>query len=186
MDAWYETLDGLRDGAWRALGDGVRDEAAPMRRVVLATLGRSGGPETRIVALRRADAAAGVVAVHTDTRSVKWDELAACPRVSLLAWDPDPQLQIRLRGTAARTDGAAVAADWAAVPPGSRGSYGVTPAPGTPIAAAGAYDRRPDPARFGVLTVTVAEIDVVLLSLDFHRRASFARTDGWRGTWLAP
>jgi len=184
--AWYSDLDGLQAGAWHALAAGVRDATHPMRRVVFGTLGRTGGPETRIVALRDADRGAAQIAVHTDTRSVKWREVAADPRVSVLAWDPGPQLQIRLRGRARRTAGAEAAAAWAAVPDDARGSYGVTPAPGTPIRAADAYTRVPEAARFAILSVAVTEIDVVLLTEDVHRRALFTAGDGWHGTWLAP
>ncbi len=138
------------------------------------------------MALRRADPVAGQVAVHTDVLSVKYTEIGAAPQVSVLVWDPVQQLQIRLNGAMTRASGAEVSADWQKVPQGSRGAYGVTPAPGTPIAASDAYDRLPEQARFAVLTCRVDAIDVVLLTEDHHRRARFLRDDGWQGAWLAP
>lgn len=185
-EPWAATLDGHLDQAWGRLRRGVADRRAPARHPVFATVGIDGAPEARTVALRSADRAAGRVEVHTDTRSAKVAQLKADPRAALHVWEPRALLQIRLRLTVRVLEGAEVLATWDEVPQTSRPSYGVTPAPGTPIAGPHDYDRRPDAARFAVLEGMVDEIETVHLGEPAHTRALFRRADGWRGRWLAP
>ncbi|MDF0601414.1 pyridoxamine 5'-phosphate oxidase family protein [Psychromarinibacter sp. C21-152] len=182
---WYAELDGLLTRLWDELDRATRDDSVAARQPTLATVGRD-GPEARTVVLRDVSRGDGTVAVHTDNESTKCGEIAADPRVSLHVWEPRLQLQTRLRGRMTVATGAAVSGLWRAVPDGSRASYGVTPAPGTVLPRSDAYDRAADPARFAVLTMTVDEIDAVHLGDDYHRRALYARADGWRGAWLAP
>ncbi len=186
MSDWSKTLPGFLDRAWAEMDRGVADAQSPMRYVVLSTKGLEGGPEARMVALRGADRTAGTVQVHTDIGSVKVAELRADPRAALHLWDPEAQLQLRLRGKVTISTGADVTETWAKVPPLSRLSYGVTPAPGTPIPASDAYDRAPDAEQFAVHTMHIAEIDIVHLAADYHRRGLYTRSDGWHGVWRAP
>lgn len=186
MVHWYSDLARLWHRVWEELDLGVRDPKMAARSPVLATLGLGGAPEARTVVLRDACREEARLAIHTDSRSTKCAELAAHPKASLHIWEPRMRLQTRLRGHMAVETGAAVAWLWGHVPDGSRASYGVTPAPGTPIETADAYQSAPDPSRFAVLTLTIEEIDAVHLSGDHHRRALFRREDNWRGTWLAP
>lgn len=185
MAQWFETTKGLWSACWRQLVvDAV--QLKPNARTVLATIGLHGGPEARMVVLRGADRAAGSVAVHTDSGTTKIAELHADPRASLHIWNEQAQLQMRLRGAVRIATGDGAGSAWARVPDGSRSNYGVTPTPGTVIAASDAYKRVPDPARFTVLTLEIAEMDVVHLSDDYHRRVLYRRDDGWQGQWLAP
>ncbi len=186
MSDWSKTLPGFLDRTWAEIARGVADAQSPMRYVVLATKNLEDGPEARMVALRGANRTDGTVQVHTDIGSTKVAELRADPRAALHLWDPEAQLQLRLRGNMTITTGAEVTKTWAKVPPLSRPSYGVTPAPGTPIPSSDAYDRAPNEAQFAVLTLTIAEFDTVHLAPDYHRRALFSRHDGWQGTWRAP
>ena len=96
MTDWFTTLDGLYTQSWTELCAGAAWDTR--QRVVLGTIGLTGGPETRIVVLRAANAAAGTVAVHTDIGSTKVDELRANPSAALHYWSEPLQLQIRLRG----------------------------------------------------------------------------------------
>lgn len=186
MTDWFETLDGLLAHAWQQLIEGAGGPETPGHRVVLATLAASGAPETRIVVLRGADRAAGTVAVHTDSKSVKVAELRADPRAALHFWAEPLNLQLRLRGNMQIATGPAVADTWASIRSSARFSYGVKPAPGTPIVHSDAYSRVPDPGQFAVLTLRIDAMDIVHLSDDYHRRALFQRADGWQGQWLAP
>jgi hypothetical protein len=81
--------------------------------------------------------------------------------------------------------GAEVAEIWAGVPDPSRQSYGITPAPGTPIADTLDYVKEPDPATFAVLTCRIVHIDAVHLG-DRHRRAAYSHNGDWVGQWLVP
>jgi len=185
MAEWYETLGGMWAAVWRLLMIDA-EQLAPQSQSVLATIGETGGPEARMVILRGADRRAGSVDVHTDVTSVKIREIAHFPQASLHLWSARQRLQLRMRGKIAVLQGDQAREHWARVPDGSRSNYGVTPAPGTPIPASDAYRRAPDPEKFAVLKLVLAEMDVVHLSDDYHRRALFARADDWQGQWLAP
>ena len=185
MAQWFESRVGIWSACWRQL---VTDAVLlkPNARTVLATIGQDGAPEARIVVLRSADRQAGTVAVHTDTGSVKVTELQRDARASLHIWNEEAQLQMRLRGEVRIATGPEVSHLWARMPDPSRANYGVTPTPGTEIAQSDAYERHADPARLAQLTLHIAEMDVVHLSDDYHRRALYRRDDNWQGQWLAP
>ena len=174
------TLQGLLDDAWNLL------QSKQGRLVSLASIALDGAPECRTVMLRQGDRGSATLCVHTDLTSTKIAELRNQPRASLLLWDDASQIQIRVRGRVKITSGPQVASIWNAVPDGSRSSYGVTPAPGTPIPDSDTYDRTPDPAKFAVLSLTLEALDVVHLAEDFHRRALYERNRDWAGQWLAP
>ncbi|SMY07005.1 pyridoxamine 5'-phosphate oxidase family protein [Flavimaricola marinus] len=185
MSDWFETLDGIHRRVWATLVDGVADRAAPARHVVLATQGPDGWPEARTVVLRGARPEEAVLEVHTDLHSDKIASLRKLPRAALHVWDAEQQLQVRVQADVQIASGPDVAEIWAKVPDPSRQSYGVTPAPGQPIADALAYAKVPDPATFAVLRCRVYTIDAVHLGAD-HRRARFVRDGDWAGQWLSP
>ena len=185
MSEWFETRQGLLAQVWSVLGAGLSLRDAPARQPCFATVSPDGWPEARTVVLRAVDPAAGQVEVHTDLYSGKIASLRAHPMAALHVWDPSDALQIRLQARVMIAHGDAVVGAWDRVPDHSRQSYGVTPAPGTPIDAALDYVKDPDPATFAILTCAVETIDIVHLG-DVHRRASFTRVGDWAGQWLAP
>ena len=185
MSEWFETLAGLHDQVWQRLGRGVADRRAPGRQPTLATVSADGWPEARTVVLRRAERSAALLEVYTDSMSDKIASLSHAPRAALHVWEPKLDFQMRLQADVTLLQGDAVANRWESVPDIARLSYGVTPPPGAPIAAALDYDKTPDQSRFCVLSLTLTHIDVVHLG-DAHRRAAFRADDGWAGQWLVP
>jgi len=185
MTSWFETLDGTWTRVWGTLGRGVADAKHPARRPTFATTSPEGWPEARTVVLRSADREAGEVSLHTDLYSDKIKSLRASPRAALHIWDAKQDLQIRLQAEVTIRSGPETQALWDQIPDHARQSYGVTPAPGTPIADSLAFDKAPDPATFAVLHCKVTHIDAVHLG-ERHRRCSFSRARQWRGQWLSP
>ena len=185
MSDWFETLDGLHTRLWQSLGRGVADRDHPARHPTLATISPDGWPEARTVVLRGADPLTQTLTAHTDLHSSKVDSLRANPGAALHVWIPKDRLQLRLTCTVGLRHGAEVADIWAKVPDLSRQSYGITPAPGTPIGSALDYVKAPDPATFTVLDFKVVHIDMVHLGTN-HRRARFRRDTDWAGEWLVP
>ncbi|WP_299689420.1 pyridoxamine 5'-phosphate oxidase family protein [uncultured Tateyamaria sp.] len=171
--------------AWQHLRRGVADAKSPARYPVFATVSPDGTPEARTVALRRADPQAGVLEVHTDTRTPKVTALRATPVAALHVWLPRARLQIRVTAQVEILTGDAVSDSWNQIPPASRVSYGTEPLPGQPIDSVHAYDKPPNRDRFAVLRCHVSAIDLVHL-YTVHRRAGYARADGWAGQWRAP
>lgn len=191
-----DDLDVALAEIWRRLARGAADRRSGFHTVQLATLGLDGAPRVRTVVLRGAEAAAGRLRIHTDTRSAKWAELAAEPRVELHAYDARAKLQLRLRGLAQAQDSGPLAdAAWAATGPGSRRIYAGALAPGAALtdpAAADPQDATADGAddgraRFAAILLAPERIEWLWLASGGHRRAVHERgAAGWTGRWLVP
>ena len=132
-----------------------------------------------------ADKGTGTLDIHTDLHSAKVAGLRRTPFAALHVWDAAARLQMRLEATATILTGPDAAVVWAGVPDASRQSYSILPRPGQPITEALDYAKRPDPAIFAVVRLTVQTIDALHLG-PHHRRARFDRNAGWDGIWLAP
>ena len=103
------------DRVWAALMTGTQAGRTPFTVLQLATSGLDGGPKVRSVILRSVDAERGAVSFFTDGRSAKIGEIRRQPRVSLLGYDADAGIQIRLEGMATiDNDVPQRAAAWAA------------------------------------------------------------------------
>ncbi|MDP5362105.1 MAG: pyridoxamine 5'-phosphate oxidase family protein [Paracoccaceae bacterium] len=185
MSDWFETSQGIWTKVWSTLGRGVADAKHPARRPTFATVSPDGWPEARTVVLRSADPDSAQVTVHTDLFSDKIESLRATPRAALHIWDAKQDLQIRLQAEVAILSGPQTRALWDKIPDHAQQSYGVTPPPGTPIDAALAYNKDPDPETFAILECRVTHIDAVHLGTD-HRRIRFSRLGHWHGQWLSP
>jgi pyridoxamine 5'-phosphate oxidase len=167
----------LLDRVWSHLTRGVADRRHPARHPVLATMGAD-GPEARILVLRAARRAEGVLELHTDALSPKVAQIAGEPRVALHVWVPKDRLQIRMRARAEVVPGDP--ALFASLPDAARANYGGAVPGGEP-------EKRTaegDPARFALIRCTLLEIDALELS-DPHRRALSVGPD-WQGRWIAP
>ncbi len=186
MSEWFETQAGMLDEVWRQLTRGVADAKAPARHPVLATVSSDGLPEARTVVLRAAERSAARIEIHTDLNSAKIGALRHQPMAALHVWAPRARLQIRAGVSVTIRSGDAVADMWARLPDGARGNYGVTPAPGTPIADETGFSREADPAAFAVLDGALQWIEALHLGRTLHRRVLFQAEAGWTGQWLAP
>ena len=183
---WTTDLDALRAAAWETLLPQAISDRVDARLAILATIGAEGGPEARGVVIRAADPSRGTVDFFTDAATQKCDEIAHDPRVALTFWREDVLLQTRLTGAMSVVEGPLARAAWEGLPARALPDYGMTPAPGTPIDGPMAYDRRPDHARFAILRMSVARMDIVSLNRPSHTRALYDRRDGFRGHWVAP
>jgi len=173
------------DLAWQHLMRGAADARHPARYPVFATVSHEGWPEARTVALRAAAQSEARLEVHTDTQTAKVHALTASPRAALHVWIPKADLQIRVQARVEIITGSKADDAWARVPAASRISYGTQPAPGTPISHVYAYEKPPDRSRFAVLSCHAEAVDLVELGAK-HRRAGYARADGFKGCWRAP
>jgi hypothetical protein len=179
MSDWFETLDGTYAKVWECL----RDSALSRGQVAFATIGPNTTPEVRTVVLR--NASEPMMEIYTDLQSDKVISLQTQPIASILLWDADLALQIRLTADVSILSGEAVKDRWASVPDRSKFSYGVKPSPGQPIPDSVTYTKQPDPNAFAVLLCRATQIDAVYLG-EAHRRAAFSQDSDWRGKWLAP
>ncbi len=183
MNDWILDLPETLDRVWAELDNAARDRQSPFRYLAVATV-TTDRPEIRTVGLRVADRERQVIEFNTDSRTPKVAALHANPHIALHVWDPARQFQLRITAEARLLPGDRDR--WNALPEGSRLNYGVHPEPGTPIADHDQYERIPDRSLFVSVECHIQTFDTVVLSEPTHRRARFERSDGWRGTWVAP
>ena len=198
---YYDDLDASLAEAWRLLGRGVVDRRHGFHHPTLATIGADGSPEARTVILRAAEAASRSIVFHTDLRSQKVAEVAACPAVALHFYDAGQKIQLRVKGEAMLHRGDELARQrWSASQPMSRVCYSIEPGPGAPLAKADAYRMQGTEQlavegfdsiafdHFTVIATHVTSIEWLYLALQGHRRASFRwLADGSLGKqWLTP
>lgn len=185
-DAPVPTLDQTWDEVWNLL-QGLLERRGELRQyVTLASCDAEGAPQQRTVALRAVDTETARLTILTDLASHKVGEIRANPQVSVLTWHPEPQIQLRLNGRAEVDSGAHLRPLWEALPEASLLSYSHLPTPGAPIEASDAYAQIPDFERFARITVTLHQVDHVILAQTGHRRALFRRENGWQGQWRSP
>jgi len=185
MSEWFETLDGLWDCAWKLLAQGVADRNHPARQPTFATVSPDGWPEARTVVLRALDQTKRSLDIQTDLQSDKIKSLEETSKAAVHFWSPEQRLQIRVQASVRVLSGPEVEAIWQTVPDVARQAYGISPAPGTPIANALDYVKAPDRANFAVLKCAAQTMDLLHLG-DDYRRARFTRARDWVGEWLAP
>jgi pyridoxamine 5'-phosphate oxidase len=186
MQEWRSSLPGFFDRAWKEIEDFRTKRSGTLGLITLASVGNAGRPEMRTVVLRRVNRNNGTVETFTDSATPKVEEIRANSIASVLIWQPENGLQIRLQGTAKILDGEPVRLEWDDIPEVARKNYGVTPAPGTVIANSSDYQRIPNPDRLANLKMEISEMDVVHLSTPYDIRARYYRSDGWSGQWLSP
>lgn len=176
--------------AFDMLSRGVSERRSAFHTPGLATIGLDGAPAVRVVVLRGFDAAARVVRIHTDLRGKKVAEMLRDPRVSLLFYDPQAAVQVRLGGAVTvHADDPVADAGWAASRPASRMCYAIDPAPGSEVPSPPPAPVDADAGRtnFAVLRVVFESLEWLWLSVEGHRRAAFDLRDGkWAGRWLVP
>lgn len=193
------TLDGVLADACERLARAVADRRHAMHAPVVGT----GDGDMRIMVLREASPGLERLRFHTDARSPKVALIGDGAPVSVLAYDPEARVQLRMRGEG-RIERAGEPADaaWSRAGASSRRCYLAEAGPGETRDLPGAAlpedlrDRTPSldatlpgRANFAILLVEVRSLDWLQLTREGGVRACFTRPSAataWRATWLAP
>jgi hypothetical protein len=167
-----------RLGRWLATGATTPTHA--FRWPVVSTVTADGGPDARIVVLRRFDPTARLLVFHTDARSAKAAALRRDPRCAFLFYDPDDHLQLRVRTTAAVHHADSFArVEFDSLPRHNRATYASTAAPGSDEPPDAPFDYPPKPPvdeavafdNFLAVGCVIDRIDALELHPSGHRRA---------------
>lgn len=197
MNEEFETLDAVLADAALRLQHAAGDRRSAMHVPVVGTA----DGDLRMMVLRACAPDLGLLRFHTDARSAKALAINSGAPVSVLAFDAEAKVQLRLRGTGRiERHGSTADAAWSAATAFARRCYLVQAAPGTPTDRA--YSGLPEevagrmpseaqllPARgnFAVLLVEPQSLDWLYLAHNGHVRAQFTcGADGWQGTWVVP
>ena len=195
------SLDDLLQHAWADLARGASGPRHGWQLPVLSNIGAGGRPESRTVVLRSVDSANRLLACHTDSRSPKVEALAAHPAVSMVFYDRDSKIQLRVNGQASvHLDDQVADEAWGRTPLSSRRCYLAPDAPSamTPHwranlpeelhrAAPEAEHSELGRANFAVIRIMVEEMERLELHHDGHVRSRWTWHDeGVQAAWLAP
>lgn len=193
------TLDSVLADAVDRLATAAKDRRHPMHTPVVGTA----DGDMRIMVLREATPDLATLRFHTDLRSPKCALIGSGTPVSLLAYDPEARIQLRMRGEGRiENDGPVADAAWERATASSRRCYLAETGPSGVLEAAGSAipdhllhraptidETFPGRANFAVLLVEVRSLDWLHLTHEGGTRARFTRANAtalWDATWLAP
>jgi pyridoxamine 5'-phosphate oxidase len=198
---YYNDLMGSLDHAWNLIEAGSKGRRNPFHTPVISTIGLDGTPQSRVLVLRTADKMSRSLRFNSDMRSPKVAEIQANPAASILMYDNEQKIQLRLSGRfEVHTSGEEIDAIWSASERYARRCYMTEGAPSSiankPTSGLPAYvdGRKPEEnelvaarANFGILLFQVDQIDWLYLATEGHRRARWI-FDGtqWQGNWMYP
>jgi hypothetical protein len=206
MNATPDFYDDLEKSFFeaRALTErGASQRKSPAHTPVVATLDAKGRPTQRIMILREADWIEYRLRFHTDSRSAKIGELDQCRDASVLFYDPDAKIQLRLSGTAdVEVDTELADHGWSRSTLFARRCYLAESAPGeiSSVPSSGLPPMfegiQPSEAQvadgrgnFAILLFRFDQIEWLYLANSGHRRARWSRDPQsglWTGNWLIP
>jgi pyridoxamine 5'-phosphate oxidase len=181
---------------WRPLLRGAREREgrSPQARwLQLATVAADGSPRVRTLVFR-GWAGASQFDLLTDGRSAKGAELRAQPAVELCWLLPRARCQFRLRGAAvalpAEQERAERERHWQALTPEGRALWGWPP-PGEPLDPLAPFPKAlaaetPLPEAFRLLRIDLAQVELLELVGQPHRRRRWRAASGWREEPLNP
>ncbi|MEM1365817.1 MAG: pyridoxamine 5'-phosphate oxidase family protein [Pseudomonadota bacterium] len=187
------TLDGVLDGIWSTLTRARADAKHAWRYPAFCTINADGWPAARTVGLREVVQGDGRLAIHTDVRSAKIDELLAEPRCSLMFYNSRTQEQLRVTGFGVVRSAGDTQKVWEQLPARQHHNYSVQPEPGSEIESWDSYAHGTDEAvfasHFRVIDVSIRQMDWIRLDRPVdgigHKRASFYLSSG-DAKWLVP
>ena len=183
-------LDDLFQGIWAQMAIPVGPVRNPYRLMQLSTLDEQGWPESRTVVLRDVDTRAGALYFYADRRSAKCAQIAAGPRVSLLALSPCGLTQIRMQGAATLVEDIGQRQRcWAAARDKTQALFRHGAVPGQVIESPeSAYERSQDGfEHFAIICIKPQVLEWLDLTRPVQQRARFFRHEGlWQSVWLAP
>lgn len=203
LPAYYDDLALSFEEAWSLIAAGVTNRNSPSHMPAVGTVDALGVPHMRVMILRDVSRDARSLRFHTDSRSIKAEQLHQNPATSVLIYDPAVKVQIRMSGKAHVTATSDIAdTAWSTSTPFARRCYMAEAAPGTPCAkpSSGLPDwiegKQPDEeqlvdyrSNFAALLVEIETIEWLYLANVGHRRARWqwhATQNSWAADWLIP
>ena len=196
--AYYEDLEEIQNKYWSMLDDAVTNRGSPFRIPVFMSSDNN-EIDGRIVVLRKSDRENNLLQFHTDLRSPKVDILKNNNKASLLFYDKEEKIQLRVKVECEiNNQNSVTEASWKKTQHISRRCYLTDSPPGTVsenptsgmISKLEDFDYTMEQSEEGYKNFTVIKcyiksIEWLYLAAKGHRRAKFDfKTD--INTWLVP
>lgn len=166
---------------------GAKNKDHPFKYFSLATVGVDYMVRQRTIVLRKVSPDF-VLTFFTDYRSKKIMHIHENNKVSMLFYDPDRLLQIRIDGLAEIDKNEADIKDyWRGVKEFNRKAYTTAVAPGSELEDPDSLEFLNEDNYFCAINVTPFKIEYLKLKDPSHIRVNYSRTEGdWDGQYLVP
>ena len=199
---FYDDLAGTLERSWRLLEEAIGDPTSPVRTPVLISISTDGLAQGRTVVLRGFNRQQRQLTIYTDARSAKVAQLRAQPACTLVAYQPNPMMQLRLSTNAIVNHNNEITHEaWAVMPGPNRCNYLTDPDPGSisgqptdgrPVINAESVPTNNENkiaySHFSVIVFTINELEWLYLPRRGHRRAQFIwdEANSLQSDWLIP
>jgi pyridoxamine 5'-phosphate oxidase len=94
--AYYEDLSEIKKKIWSMLDEAIKDRSSPFR-IPVFICGNQDNFDGRIVVLRKSDRSNNLIQYHSDIRSDKVTKLRNNKNASMLFYDKEEKIQVRLK-----------------------------------------------------------------------------------------
>ena len=196
--AYYENLKEIQNKYWSLLDDAVTNRASPFRIPVFMSAHQD-EIDGRIVVLRKSDRANNLLQFHTDLRSPKVDILKKKNKASLLFYDKEEKIQLRVKvDCEINNQNSTTEESWKKTQHISRRCYLTDSPPGTAsekptsgmISKLEDFDYSMEQSEegfknFTVIKCKIKSVEWLYLAAKGHRRAKFDFESN-ENTWLVP
>ena len=196
--AYYEDLGEIQNKYWSMLDDAVTNRGSPFRIPVFICT-RQDEIDGRIVVLRKSDRKNNLLQFHTDFRSLKVDILKKNNKASLLFYDKEEKIQLRVKVECeVNNQNFTTEESWKKTQHISRRCYLTDSPPGTSsdnptsgmISKLEDFDYTMEKSEegyknFTVIKCNIKSIEWLYLAAKGHRRAKF-NIENNKNNWLVP
>ena len=196
--AYYENLEEIQNKYWSMLNDAVTNRASPFR-IPVFICAHQDEVDGRIVVLRKSDRGNSLLQFHTDFRSPKVDILKKNNKASLLFYDKEEKIQLRVKVECEVNNQNTITEEsWKKTQHISRRCYLTDNPPGTNsnnptsgmISKLEDFDYTMEQSEegyknFTVIKCNIKSIEWLYLAAKGHRRAKFDLENN-KNTWLVP
>ena len=196
--AYYEDLSEIKKKIWSMLDDAIKDRSSPFR-IPVFICGNQDNFDGRIVVLRKSDRSNNLIQYHSDIRSDKIAKLKNNKNASMLFYDKEEKIQVRLKIVCTvNHDNDITKESWLKTGHMSRKCYLVDNGPGTesetptsglkPELDNFEFTMEQSDAgykNFTVIQCEVKSIEWLYLAAKGHRRAKFDLENN-KEHWLVP
>ena len=196
--AYYESLEEIQNKYWSMLNDAVTNRESPFRIPVFICTHQN-EIDGRIVVLRKSDRENNLLQFHTDLRSRKVDIIKKNNKASLLFYDKEEKIQLRVKIECEINNQNSIAEEsWKKTQHISRRCYLTDSPPGSNsdnptsgmISKLENFDYTMEQSEkgyenFTVIKCKIKSIEWLYLAAKGHRRAKFDLENN-NNTWLVP
>ena len=197
--AYYEDFNEIKEKIWSMLDDAPTNRNSPFR-IPVFICGDQNDFDGRIVVLRKSDQSTNLLQFHSDVRSDKILKLKNNKNASMLFYDKEEKIQVRLKvECAVNHDNKITKESWLKTGHMSRKCYLLDNGPGTesPEPTSGLKSELDNfeftmeqseegYKNFTVIHCKIKSIEWLYLAAKGHRRAKFEFGDTNKEYWLVP